>query len=198
MTQRERRIFVYRSDHENGDEQTPEPAPESGPGPGPVRAWLFSTLGMVCAWLLAIGLMIPAGTLVLVTLRERYITLLFGFGLWLVFGLIVIHWWIPSATVRHPRTEGIAASGWHIALSLALTGGLAWLWLFRDGITPAFTLGETRPVIVAGGLVTALSGYLVLWARGHTPARTMRYAVIGSSIIAVWMALWLVAAHGGL
>lgn len=197
MKQRQRRIFVYRPDETSTDELPSVPVSEPRVDPGPPWDWPFSPTGAICAWLLSFGLMLPAALLVLVTLRERHIVLLSGFGLWLLFGLIVVHWRIPSAG-RHTRSEGIAASGWHVALSLLATGGFAWLWLFEGGLSPSFTLDDTRPVVVAGGLFTALSGLLVLWARGHAPARTVRYAVFGSSILVSWMALWLVAAHGGL
>lgn len=163
-----------------------------------IRAWFFSPVGLVCAWLLALGVLIPITIAVIVTLHERIALSLLMFGMWWLAGLIVIHWWIPAARQANARTEGIAAAGWHVALTFGFTSVVAWRLIFTDGLNSPFTLSDTRPVIVAWATLALVLGALIIWARGHSISRTARYGVFAASIAAAWMSLWLVAAHGGL
>ncbi len=192
MSNDQRRIFVYKP-----------PAEGSGSGYSRVwaerlRAWSFSAIGLIIAWLLVAGLLIPAGALVIFILREDYAILTLSGGLWLLLGICVVQWWIPPARAANERTEGIAAAGWQILLSTIATGLVASQFLLGDGLRPAFTLADIRPVIVAGVSSVLVSGAGVVWLRGHSSTRAMRYSMTAISVITVWMALWLVAEHAGL
>jgi hypothetical protein len=163
-----------------------------------VRSWFFSPFGVVLAWLAALALMMPSAVFAVVTLHERISLSLLMLGTWWLAGLIVIQWWIPEARRANRRTEGIAAAGWHVFLTMSATALVAWLLLFREGIHSPFTLAETRPVVLSWLLFTFIFGGIVIYLRGHTPLRTLRYGVFGLSIGAAWMSLWLVLAHSGL
>lgn len=162
-----------------------------------IRAWVFSPIGLVCAWILALAVMIPGTLAVILTLHERIALSVLTFGMWWLAGVIVIHWWIPAARQANAKTEGIAAAGWHIALTLGVTSLVAWRLIFTDGLNSPFTLSDTRPVIVAWIVITLVSGALIIWSRGHSISRTARYGLFALSMAAAWMSIWLVAAHGG-
>jgi hypothetical protein len=145
--------------------------------------------------LLAVGILTPMLGGIVFILHERMSLALIMLGMWWLAGLVVIHWWIPAARQSTAHTEGIAAAGWHSALTMAATGFVAWLLIFQAGPYSPFTLRETRPIIVSWIVLTMIFGGLVIWFRGHTPARSARYSVFALSMGTAWMALGLVAAH---
>jgi hypothetical protein len=150
---------------------------------------MFSPIGMVIGWLLAFGVLVPVGLLIIVTLNERVALTVLFLAMWWVAGLTVAHWAIPPARRANSWSEGIAAAGWHIGLSLSFTAFAAWFILFDMGIESYFTARDTLPVIVAAILFTILFGVGLIWLRGHDLDRTVRYGILAGSLGAFWMAL---------
>lgn len=185
---------MYRPSRPVEDHSPDEPDME----PDAVRNLLFSTIGALTVWLLAVGLMVPAGGLVVLLLPEQYAQLMTGFGLWLVLGLVVFHWWTPTSYPDASHSEGLAIAGWHVLTTLGATGVAAWLLLMPDGVRPAFTIGDVFPVVVIGGIILVTFGTVLTLLRGYAPGRGLRYAWTQLCLLATWMTLWLVAAHGGL
>lgn len=189
--------------------------PESAHGPEPAREpdtedqqapdethdlgiWLFSPIGAVLVWLIALGLIVPVTGIALLFIPEQYGQLAVGFGLWLTLGLAVSHWWMPPGSTERQHSEGLAVAGWHVLLTAGATGVFAWLFLFPDGRRPVFTLGDVIPVVVVGMILLVMFGTILTLLRGYLPGRGLRYAWTILCMLAVWLTLWLVAVHGGL
>lgn len=186
-------------------QQDPEPEPDQGTDRfqtvGDSRdlgVWLFGPLGAVLVWLLTLGVTVPVAAVALLILPEQYGLLLAGFGTWLVLGLIVIHWWIPPGHPELRHSEGIAIAGWHVLATAGTTGVFAWVMLFPDGRRPMFTMQDVYPLVFIGGILLVMFAAIFTLLRGHVPGRGLRYAWTVLCMLAAWMALWLVAAHGGL
>ncbi len=181
-------------DSDDDREEWLEPEPETYD----LGLWLFSPIGAVLVWLVSLGLIIPAAGIALLLLPEDYGLLLFGFGVWLLLGLAVIHWWIPPGRHERRHSEGLAIAGWHILSTTVSTGFFAWLTLFQNGRRPVFTLADVYPVVMVGGILLIMFATILTLLRGYMPGRGLRYAFTLLCMLVVWMALWLVAAHGGL
>lgn len=189
---------MYRS-----PDPEPDPPPETGRSQPDddsfdLGIWLFSPVGAIVIWLLTIGLTAPIAGLALLLLPERYGFLAAGCGLWLVLGLIIIHWWLPPGSPDRRHAEGLAIAGWHVLATAVSTGLVAWLLLFPDGRRPVFTPGDVLPVVVVGAILLTMFGAILTLLRGYIPGRGLRYAWTFLCMLTVWMTLWLVAAHGGL
>jgi hypothetical protein len=194
MPDQDSRIFVY----------TPQKAApqarqdESIDLADALRRWLFSPVGAICVWLLALGIIIPFSLLVLLLLREDLAILAVGCGIWLTLGLTILHWWIPGGFQHRSNAEGLAVAGLHVLTSFVATAGMAWIILAPDGLRPTFTLSEIPPIVVVGGIILVTSGTIWTLLRGYPPGRGLRYAWTIHCVLAVWMTLWLVAVHSGL
>ena len=189
---RRRRTFVYRPPESDGPDFRSRMLSER------LRAWFFSPIGAIAAWFLVAALLIPTTGLLLLMLPEHLGQLTAGFGLWLVLGLAVIHWWIPSGRRAHRHAEGLAVAGWHVLTSAAGTGMIAWIVLPTSGLRPAFTAGDVPPIAFSGGTIMVMMGISLTLLRGYPAGRGLRYAWTMLCMLGVWMSLWLVAAHGGL
>lgn len=158
------------------------------------RLWLFSVLGLIVAWVLAIGIVSITFLLIVMLLHESVSLPLLFVAMWWLAGIVLAHWWIPVGRRVNARTEGIAAAGWHIAGSLWLTAAVSWITLFDQGIHTFFTASDTWPVIIAAILFTVGFGIGIIWLRGHDIADTLRYGIIAGTLGAVWMAAgWFVS-----
>ncbi len=202
MTQDQRRIFVYKPPE--GDHR-PEPDPEEGTDRfqavddgQDLGVWLFGPVGAVLVWLATLLITVPVAGVALLILPEQYGVLLAGLGTWLVLGLIIIHWWIPPAHQELRHSEGIAIAGWHVLATAGTSAVFAWILLFPDGRRPVFTMEDVLPLVVICGILLVMFSTVFTLLRGHLPGRGLRYAWTVLCMLAVWMSLWLVAAHGGL
>lgn len=200
MTQHSSRIFVYRppeSDRDPDPDQDTDRFRTVDDGRD-LGVWLFGRIGALVVWLLALLVMFPIAGIALLLLPEQYGLLFTGFGTWLVLGLLVIHWWIPPAHQQLRHAEGIAVAGWHILATAVSTSLFAWILLFPDGRRPVLTTADVYPLVVVASILLVMFAAVFTLLRGHVPGRGLRYAWTVLCMLAVWMAFWLVAAHGGL
>lgn len=195
MSHPERRIFVYKSTKPEPSEP-PDRAPRQHPPEETdiLRAWILTPIGAVVIWVLSLGLIIPAIALVLSTFPEAYAQFALGGGLWVLLGVVIIHWWLPPGDPDSRHAEGIAIAGWHVFTTLLVTAVFAWMMLFTNG-RPAFTLSEVYPVIFIGGMLLVMFGAIFTLLRGHLPGRGLRHAWTMLCLLAMWAGLWPVAAQ---
>jgi hypothetical protein len=194
VTHPQRRIFVYKPPPP--ERQTPESQPPEETDI--LRAWLLTPAGAIIVWILTLLLLGPVAGVMLLILPEAYAHLAAGFGLWLILGLTIIHWWLPPGSQETRHSEGFAIAGWHILISAMITGGFAWLSLFPDRRRPSFLLADLVPVVVVGAIVLIMFGVMLTLLRGYLPGKGLRLSWTMLCMLAVWMTLWLVAVHAGL
>jgi hypothetical protein len=190
VSQPERRIFVYKPPVPVAPEPEREPPEETDI----LRAWLLTPLGAMVIWMFAFGLTLPAVALVIFTLPENYARFVLGGGLWVMLGLVVIHWWLPPGDPETPHAEGLAIAGWHVFATLMGTAFFAWLMLFSGG-RPAFVLSDVYPVMFISSILLVMFGIVLTLVRGHLPGRALRYAWTLLCFLATWASLWPVAAQ---
>jgi hypothetical protein len=56
----------------------------------------------------------------------------------------------------------------------------------------AYTLADVLMVGAYWAVFTVITGVALIWFRGHSVNRTLRYTMLSASVAVVWAAIWLI------